>query len=147
MIIAHTEPIFALPARLLLLSVALAACFTGAVWVAVALLLSQPPDVQWAGLTGAGVVLLVSEAGVLAMTPWRARPASMWMTLWLAGMVVRMLAVPALTFLLYFAAPLNAMALTVAVALAYLIVLLTETVTLARHVGRGTSVGIPDIEA
>lgn len=133
------EPTFTLPVGRLLSAIALAAGLSGSVWVAVTLLLRKPADVQWAGLVGAGVVLIVAVLGVLAMAPWRARPASTWMTLWLAGMVIRMLAAPALTFLLYFAAPLNAVALTLAVAVAYLIVLLTETATIAHHVSRVTA--------
>ena len=133
------EPTFALPTVRLLMSVALSAALAGAGWVAVTLALGQPADVQWAGLMGAVVVLIVGLLGVLAMAPWRARPASTWMTLWLAATVLRMLAAPALTFLLYSATPLNAVALTLAVAVAYLIVLLTETVTIALSVSRATA--------
>ena len=136
---SSNEPTFALPAGRLVVSVALAAAIVGCAWVAIAILLHQPGDVQWAGLAGAGVVLLVNVLGILAMAPWKARPASTWMTLWLAGTLVRMVAAPALTFLLYFSAPLNAMTLTLAVALAYLVVLLTETATIAHHVSRATA--------
>ena len=135
----RNEAIFALPTTRLLMSVALAAALTGAGWVAIAIMLGQPADVQWAGLMGAAVVLVVCVLGVLAMAPWRARTASTWMTFWLAGTVLRMLAAPALTFLLYSATPLNAVALTLAVAVAYLIVLLTETVTIAHSVSRATA--------
>lgn len=135
----RNEVTFALPTTRLLMSVALAAAMAGAGWVAVAIVIGQPPDVQWAGLMGAGVVLVVGVLGVLAMAPWRARPTSTWMTLWLAGTVIRMLAAPALTFLLYFATPLNAVALTLAVAVAYLIVLLTETVVISHSVSRATA--------
>jgi|SRR5688572_926670 len=137
--VTSNEATFALPTLRLLMSVALSAALSGAGWVAVTLALGQPVDVQWAGVMGAGVVLVVCLLGVLAMAPWRARPTSTWMTLWLAGTVLRMLAAPALTFLLYSATPLNAVALTLAVAVAYLIVLLTETVTIAHSVSRATA--------
>ncbi len=132
------EPTFSLPTSRMLVAICMAAAIVGSTWIAITALLGQPVSVQWAGLIGAGVVLLVSVLGVMAMGPWKTRPASMWMTLWLAGMLVRMFAAPALTFLLYSALPLNAMALTLSVAVAYLIVLLTETATLARHVNRTT---------
>jgi hypothetical protein len=63
------------------------------------------------------------------------------MTLWLAAMVIRMLATPAITFLLYFAvpAPGGAAALALAVAAVYLVVVLTEAIVVARHVGRITT--------
>ena len=132
------EPTFALPTGRMITVIGVASALVGAMWVAVTALLRQPVSVQWAGLIGSGIVLLVSVLGVIAMGPWKTRPASMWMTLWLAGMLVRMLAAPALTFLLYSALPLNAMALTLSVAVAYLIVLLTETAMLARHVNKTT---------
>lgn len=132
------EPTFALPTSRMMLAIGIAAALVGSIWVTITALLGQPVSVQWAGLIGAGVVLLVSVLGVIAMGPWKTRPASMWMTLWLAGMLVRMLAAPALTFLLYSALPMNAIALTLSVAVAYLIVLLTETATLARYVSRSS---------
>jgi hypothetical protein len=130
------ETTFSLPAARLVWAVVTAAGLIGSGWMGATIVLGQPVEVQWAGLIGAGVVLVVSVLGILAMAPWKTRPASMWMTLWLAGTLVRMLAAPALTFLLYSALPLNAMALTLSVAVAYLFVLLTETAVIARHVSK-----------
>lgn len=132
------ESTFSLPGARLAWCVAGTSALVGSAWLAVTILMGQPADVQWAGLAGAGVVLVVSVLGILSLSPWKTRPASVWMTLWLAGTVVRMLAAPALTFVLYSALPLNAMALTLSVAATYLVVLLTETALIARHVSRTT---------
>jgi hypothetical protein len=149
---AHpNELVLALPTSRLLTAVVLAAALTGATWVGVCLILHQSSEVQSAGLIAAAVVAMVSVAGILAMMPWRARPISSWMTLWLAGMVIRMLAVPAITFLLYFAAPApgssgssgGAAALALAVAAAYLVVVLTEAIVVAVHVGKATTPALP----
>jgi hypothetical protein len=133
------EPTLAMPAGRIVAAILVAAGMTGSGWVGITLALGKDVAVQTAGLAGAALVAIVGVLGVLAMAPWKHRPISMWMTFWLAGTLVRMLATPALTFLLYSAAPLNAMALTLAVAVAYLIVLLTETAVIARSVGRAAS--------
>jgi len=51
-------------------------------------------------------------------------------------MLARLFITPAITYLLYSAASLNAMALALSVGLAYLAVLLAEAIVLARHVGK-----------
>jgi hypothetical protein len=73
---------------------------------------------------------------VLAMTPWKTRPMTDWWTMWLGAMVLRLLATPALAYLLYSAAPLSPEAMCLAVAASYLAALLAEAVGIARHVGR-----------
>jgi glucan phosphoethanolaminetransferase (alkaline phosphatase superfamily) len=140
------EPVLSLPTSRLVTAVALAAAMTGSIWVGVCLILRQSSGVQIAGLLAAAVVLAVSIAGILAITPWKTRPISTWMTLWLAGMVIRMLATPAITFVLYFAVPAptpgdsgGAAALALAVALVYLVVVLTEAIVVARHVSKATT--------
>jgi hypothetical protein len=148
---AHpNEPVLALPTSRLLTAVVLAAALTGATWVGVCLILHQSSGVQYAGLIAAAVVAMVSLGAILAMMPWRSRPISSWMTLWLAGMVIRMLAVPAITFLLYFAAPApgssgssGGAVLALAVAAAYLVVVLTEAIVVAVHVGKATTPALP----
>lgn len=130
------EPVISLPTARLLGAVTVAAAITGSLWVGVTLMLGQASAVQTAGLVAAAIVAAVTIAGLLAITPWKTRPISAWMTFWLAGMVIRMLATPALTFLLYSAIPLNAPALTLSVAIVYLVVLMTEAIVVARHVGR-----------
>jgi hypothetical protein len=134
----NNDPTLAMPTGRIVVGILLAAALAGSGWVGVALALKQPAGVQTAGLMGAAVVALVAVLGVLAMTPWKVRPIGSWMTLWLAGTVVRMLATPAFTFLLYSAVPQNAMALTLSVAVAYLTVLLTETAIIAWHVKKAT---------
>jgi hypothetical protein len=135
---ANSEPTLTLPTGRIIAAMLLAAAFTGSAWVGIALALKMDATVQTAGLVGVAIVAVVCVLGLLAITPWKPRPVSTWMTLWLAGTVLRLFATPALTFLLYFAAPLNALAVTLSVALAYLIVLLTETAVIARHVSRVT---------
>ncbi len=134
----NNDPTLALPTQRIIGAILLAAAFTGSAWVGVTLVLKKDSSVQTAGLVGAAVVAVVCVLGLLAIIPWKPRPISMWMTMWLFGTVVRLFATPALTFLLYSAVPLNAMALTLSVALAYLTVLLTETAVIARHVSRVT---------
>jgi hypothetical protein len=130
------EPVLSMPTSRLVMGVLIAAGLTGAAWVGICLVIGQTAAIQAAGLVGAGVVAVVAAIGIVATTPWKTRPVTGWMTMWLAGTVIRMLATPAVTFLLYSAIPLNAMALTLSVAIAYLVVVLTEATIVARHVGR-----------
>ena len=111
------EPCLSLPTSRLVTSIALAAALTGSTWVGVAVILRQSSGAQMAGLLAAAVVAIVAIGGILAIGPWKTRPVGTWMSLWLAGMVIRMLATPAITFLLYFAVPVNAAALALAMAL------------------------------
>jgi hypothetical protein len=114
-------------------AVALVAClaWTIAVWLG-----PWGADVAVAGLTGVGIVAVLTAASLLMLQPWKTRPISTWLNLWLAGTVMRLLAVPAVTFVLYSAAPLSAGALILGVGLTYVLTLLAEAAVLARHVGR-----------
>ena len=125
-----------LPTLSLVTLVSLAALVVGLFWYLVVTLTGGDTSHAVAGPAGAGVVAVVALLSVLVMTPWKARPMDLWMTFWLAGTVVRLLLTPVGAFLLYSATPLPASALALAVALAYLVTVLTESSVLARHVRR-----------
>lgn len=130
----QSGPAITLPSAMLLTVVPLTALIVGLLWYIFVISTSGDVSNAVAGPAGAGVVAIVALLSVLVMTPWKARPMDLWMTFWLAGTVVRLLITPLGAFLLYSATPLPANALALAVALAYLVTVLTESVVLARHV-------------
>jgi len=109
---------------------------SGAAWAALAPGLGYDRSVTLSGPLGAGVVLVVSMLALLVVSPWVRRPASMQMTMWLAGTVVRFFVTPLLAFLLYSAAPLDGKALTLAVGGVHLVTLITEAAVMSRLLGR-----------
>ena len=70
------------------------------------------------------------------MTPWRPRDLGMWMTMWMAATVLRLLLTPALAYLLYSATSLSGMALGLAIVTSYFLALLAEWVVLDRHINK-----------
>lgn len=87
-----------------------------------------------AGALGAAVAGATGLLGVVILRPGKAREASMWMTMWLAATVLRLLLTPLVAGSLYFALPLPGRAFLLSVAGAYLVCLLAETLWLARSV-------------
>jgi len=127
------------PIAILLRTVIGVSILAGLLWAAAARVGGWPQAVQTAGMVGAAVVGGVGTFTLVIMSisgGGRPRPISWWMTMWLASTVIRLFVTPVLTFVLYFAAFLNAAALTISVALVYLAVLLAEAIVLARHVSR-----------
>ena len=94
------------------------------------------PEAAWAGVGGAGVTAAATLAGTLIMGPWKRHPVHHWMTMWLAGVVVRVLVAPILAFLLYSAAPLGLAPLGLSIGLTYLMTILSEAALLSRHLQR-----------
>jgi hypothetical protein len=111
----------------------------GLAWWLVASALGFGPERALAGLAGAGVTLVCTVGSMVAIGPWVVRPVGIWMTLWLAGTVIRLLLAPLGTFLLYSATPLDAPALGISVGLTYLLTLLCEAAVLARYMSRAAT--------
>lgn len=86
------------------------------------------------GAIGAAVAGAIALLAVAILRPSRERPASDWMTAWLAATVVRLLATPLAAGSLYFALPSPGRAFLLSVAGACLACLLAETLWLARSV-------------
>src|SRR5262245_54395102 len=123
---AHSEAVIALPSRLLFGSVMGVTALLAAGWLVISVVAGTVGAVTTAGVVGIALVAGISLLSVLIMAPWKSRPILTWMSIWMGGTVARLLVTPAVTFLLYSAVSLNATALTVSVAAAYLAVLLTE---------------------
>ena len=92
---------------------------------------------------GAAISGSTALLGVLILKPWKERPASDWMTSWLAATVVRLLLTPLAAGSLYSALPLPGKPFLLAVAGTYLACLAAESVVLARDVGRALSEAAP----
>lgn len=130
------EPTLSLPTVPVVAAVLGGSAASAGGWWAVTAMLGSDQATLVAGLAGAAVVGVVGVVAVLVLAPWRSRPVSFWWTLWLAGTVLRLLATPAVTFLLYSATSLSAVPLTLSVAVTYLVALFAETAVIARHVNR-----------
>ncbi|MHC4415769.1 MAG: hypothetical protein ACYS0G_10835 [Planctomycetota bacterium] len=130
------RPAIPLPTSLLLGSVLGTSAVVGGAWAASAWALGRGDADAVPGLLAAGIVGLCTAGGLLSILPWRARPVSTWITLWLAQTVVRLLLTPVLTFLLYSATSFNATPLFVAVGVTYLAAVVSEAGVLARYLRR-----------
>ncbi len=124
------------PTRRLLVIVAGAAMVCGAGWAVSAHLVTRDAAVVLSGLAGTALVGGMIMVSVLVIQPWKPRPVGIWMNLWMAGSVLRLLLIPAVTYLLYSAASLHATALALSVGLTYVLTLFAEAVVLALHTKR-----------
>jgi hypothetical protein len=137
------EPTLSLPTGKLLATVLLAGLGTAGLWwlllrAGLGLALGVPAGAGELvdGLVGIGLVLAIALVSVVVMTPWKTRPMSAWMNLWLAGTVLRLLLTPPAAFVLYSAASFGAAALTLSVAAAYIAILFSEAIVLSLHLKR-----------
>lgn len=96
-----------------------------------------------AAALGATVSAATALLGVAILRPSAERPASDWMTSWLAATVVRLLLTPLLAVSLYSALSLPGKPFLLAVAGTYLACLFAETAVLARAVGNALSQAAP----
>ena len=100
-------------------------------------------DAGGAAAFGAAVSFATAMLGIAILRPSVERPASDWMTAWLAATVVRLLLTPLLAVSLYSALPLPGKPFLLAVAGTYLACLAAETAVLARAVGNALSQAAP----
>lgn len=129
------EPVTALPTRRLLAAIGLAGLAAAGSWAA-AVAATGRADLIAAGAAGAGLVAVVSASSVLAIRPWKPRPMGDWTGPWLGGIVLRLLVTPALAWLVYSATPLSPVPLMLSVALAYMVVQISEAATVALYLKR-----------
>ena len=132
------EPLYRLPARGLALGWVIVAVVCATIWPLVG------PGLQSAfgwddnpvagGALGSGAALFAGAAALLVIQPWKPRLAGDLPTVWLAFIVVRLFATPALALMLYFAARPPTGPFALGVALAYLGLLLLETLLAASSI-------------
>lgn len=135
------EPRFRISATLLVGVVLVAAAGSAGIAYAIGNRLASAGGEAAAGsLVAASTALL----GVLILRPSLERPASDWMTSWLAATVVRLLLTPLLALSLYSALSLPGKPFLLAVAGTYLVCLFAETAVLARAVGSALSATLPE---
>ncbi len=130
------EPSISLPAGAMVgLALGVPAAM-GLVWWLVARVGPWSDAFAWAGVCGAAVTAAATLAGTLIIGPWKRHPVHHWMSLWLAGVVVRLLLAPVLAYLLYSAAPLGLAPFGLSIGLTYLLTILSEAALLSRHLQR-----------
>ncbi len=129
------EPVTALPALRMVLTVVGAGLATMAAWTVVTMLTGRTAPIVPAA-AGAILVIGISTLSLLAIGPWKPRAMGTWANLWLAALVGRLLLTPALAYLLYSATPLSLTPLMLSVAVTYIIVQISEAAALAAHLNR-----------
>ncbi len=82
-------------------------------------------------------VVPIAIFGWVITLPWRPRPAVDWITIWLAGTVVRLLATPVLCLAIYSRTPCDSREFVAAVGAVYFVVLMTEVGAIAANLPRG----------
>ncbi len=130
------EPVLAWPAWRLIGTIAGAAALSAGGWLAAPRLGPWAPGVAVAGVAGAVLGGGLAFVVLLVVRPWKMRPLSTWMNFWIGGTVLRLLLVPAATYLLYSATSLSATPLALSVTLTYLLTLFAEAAVLALYVRR-----------
>jgi hypothetical protein len=129
------EPITALPALRMVLTVVGAGLATMAAWTAVTVLNGRTATIMPAA-AGAALVTGISTLSLLAIGPWKPREMGTWVNLWLAALVGRLLLTPALAYLLYSATPLSLTPLMLSVGVTYVVVQISEAAALAAYLKR-----------
>ncbi len=130
------EPVIAWPGWRLIGTIAGAAALSAGAWLAAPQLGPWDSGVGVAGVAGAVLVGGLAIVVLLVVRPWKMRPLSAWMNFWIGGTVLRLLLVPAATYLLYSATSLSATPLALSVTLTYLLTLFAEAAVLALYVRR-----------
>ena len=98
------EPLYRLPAGLLGLGWLISALIGVGGWFVASLIVDlQPGWLEW-GVVGGLVSAVVGGLGLLVIGPWKARRSGDLPTLWLASTTGRLLAIPAVAFVIYSAA-------------------------------------------
>ncbi len=133
---SHEEPVLAWPGWRLIGTIAGVAALCAGAWLAAPRLGPWDTGVAVAGVAGAVLVGGLAIVALLVVRPWKMRPLGTWMNLWMGGTVLRLLLVPAATYLLYSATSLSATPLALSVALTYLLTLFAEAAVLALYVRR-----------
>ncbi len=96
-----SEPLYRLPAALLGLGWLVSAIIGVGGWFLVSLVSDLPADwLQW-GMIGGLVSSVVGGLGLLVIGPWKPRRSGDLPTLWLASTTGRLLAIPAVAFVIY----------------------------------------------
>ena len=132
---ANDQPV-TLPGTALMVALAGASAVTGGVWALVAAILGKPAPVIIVGPVAAAAVTACTVAGVMVLMPWKPRPISMWINMWLAQTVARLIVTPVVAFLLYSAARLPTWPLIMAIGLIYLTAVTSEAGVLAMYLKR-----------
>ena len=126
------EPLYALPGGLLLAGWALAALVGVGGWFVVGQIRPiEPENLRW-GAIGGAVASAVGGLGLLIMVPWKPRRSGDLAPLWMASTVARILAIPGVGFLLYFAARPPERPLVIGLAGATLVLLAIEVPIIAK---------------
>lgn len=127
-----SEPLYRLPVGILALGWLLATAMAIGGWPLVGLAVDLPPGwLQW-GMIGAAISAGVGGLGLLILGPWKPRRSGDLPTLWLASTTARLLAIPAVAFLIYSSARPPDRPFVIGLAISALLLLLIEVPIIAR---------------
>ena len=130
--IASDQPAVRLPTVRLVSAVVVAGALAAAGWWASAALLAGDQVEPRLAIAAWAVVAGCTVAGVLAIGPWKPRPVSRWITMWLAQTVLRMLLTPIVAFVVARAGAIDLMSLAVPLGITYLAAVVCEALVVSR---------------
>ncbi|MFK7961986.1 MAG: hypothetical protein AB8G96_15840 [Phycisphaerales bacterium] len=128
---AFTRPV-TLPTGRFLAGIAAACGTVGILWTTGSLAFGFGPTAVTAGLASVGVVATVSALALLALTPWRPRSLGTWPMVWTAAGFGRLVVALGGAALLYSRPQFGPAHVFPPVLLAYVAVMVVETMTYAR---------------
>ena len=134
-----TPLVFPLPTGQLLAASIIGPLGTGVLWLLIGWLAFSLPS----GLTGLATGIIVAVVGLacdLLVRPWKSRPATSWMNLWIMHSALRIGASIGLVILLYFASSPEPATLLFSYLLCFLVGLAWETTV---WIGPMRKAGIP----
>ena len=127
-----SEPLYRLPAGILALGWLVSAILGVGGWFLVGTVVEfQPGWLPW-GPIGGGVASIVGGLGLMVIVPWKPRRSGDLPTLWLASTTGRILAIPAVAFLIYSAAHPPVRPFVLGLAVSALLLLMIEVPIIAR---------------
>ena len=127
-----SEPLYRLPARLLGLGWLVSGVIGVGGWFLASWIVQVQPDwLKW-GVIGGVISTVIGGLGLLIIGPWKPRRSGDLPTLWLASTTGRLLAIPAVAFVIYSAARPPDKPFVIGLAASALILLMIEVPIIAK---------------
>jgi hypothetical protein len=129
---ATDQPAVRLPTWRLFAAVIVASALAAAAWIGLATLIGGSRLDSDLAVPALIIVVLCTVVAVIAIQPWKPRPVSLWITMWLGQTVLRLTITPVAAFIAARVWSFDVMALAVPLGITYLAAVVCEALVVAR---------------